>query len=148
MRDSVPPVNQLLKQLSSSWISVAGAVNACPELNTQSVEIGADCAGMRIAFVQRAVPDELCAQKRSQCCRCGRNQMIDAFRMQVPAEPLKMGGEQRGIRVVDLLRRVSPASLVPPTTACAFSISFRASLRSPLHLIKEFEDTRDSPPDD
>jgi hypothetical protein len=42
------------------------------------------------------------------------NDVIDTFRMQVPAEPLELGTEDRDICVVNLSRGISAASFRSP----------------------------------
>src|SRR5262249_16288036 len=53
-------------------------------------------------------PGELCSDDLPCGRWCGRHDLLDALRMQISAEALKLSGQQDGIGPVDLLRGISP----------------------------------------
>ena len=60
--------------------------------------------------------------------------------MKIATEALEMGRQQSSIGKVNLLGRITPASLtLPPTIKWAFSISSDASARYPFARINELE---------
>lgn len=90
VRDRIAPVNQFLKRLAPASVSRIQGVNACPEIDPQPVEIRTNGSGMWIAFIQRAIPDELTLQESLKLRRRSGDNVIDALRMKIAAEALKM----------------------------------------------------------
>ena len=109
----VSPVNQFLKQFASPFIPRVKSVNVCPKIKTQSVEIGTDCTRVGISSIETSVPDELRSHESLEPRRDEGDNMIGALRMQVATKTLKMRRQESGIRIIDLLGRITPASLGP-----------------------------------
>lgn len=110
MSNRVSPVNQFLKQFAPALVSRVQGVDFPPKINAQSVEIGTDRTGVRIAFGEAAIPNKLDARKYSELSWDHAKDMVDAFGMKVPTKSLEVRRQDRGIGIIDLLRRVTPAS--------------------------------------
>jgi hypothetical protein len=109
----VSPVNQFLKQFAPALVPRVQGVHFCPKIDSQSIEIRTDGAGMRIASAKTSIPNKFRPQESSKLRRDDCDNVIDALRMQIPTETLKVRSQECGIRIIDLLGRITPASLGP-----------------------------------
>src|SRR5437763_4886618 len=90
MRDRVSPANELLQQFTPALVPGIQGVHLCPEIDSQSIEIGPDSSRMRITPAEAPVQDKLYPQKPLKLCRCDRDDVIDTLRIQVPTETLEL----------------------------------------------------------
>jgi hypothetical protein len=109
--DCIPPVVQKLKLSPPGSILWMMAIDFCPEDETEKSEVGPDAARLSVPTVELATPDEPVLDETPD--RCGwiemPHQVRDALGMEVTAEPLKLRRDQHGVRLVDLLGRVTTA---------------------------------------
>ncbi|MGH7173721.1 MAG: hypothetical protein ACRELG_25850 [Gemmataceae bacterium] len=113
MGNGVSPVDQLLKQFAAAFVPRVHDIRLCPKIDSQAVEIGTDGTGMRIASIEAPIPHKLRPQQTFKLHRDDCDKEINALGMQIPTETLKVRRQQCGIRIIDLLRRITPASLGP-----------------------------------
>src|SRR5262249_15058204 len=113
MGNGVSPVHQLLKDFTPTLVPGIQSIDLCPEVNSQAIEVGTKRAGMRIAAVQASIPNQVGAEEHAKLGRYDCKNVIDAFRMKVPTETLKMRRQESGIGVIDLLCGVPSASFRP-----------------------------------
>jgi hypothetical protein len=90
MGDRVSPFYQPLEQFAPAVVPRVQGVHARPDIDPQSVEVRPDRAGVGVASGEAPVPDEFLPHESSDMCRQERNNVIDAFRMEVPAEALEV----------------------------------------------------------
>src|SRR6266849_9042059 len=87
------------------------SVNQRPELHPQTVKVRTDCSGMSISAVQTAIEQEFRPEHPLENRRSySLDKEVNAFRVQVAAESLKLRGQQNRIRVVDLFGCIAPAT--------------------------------------
>ena len=109
--DRVPPVDEFLKRVAAGCVAGVQRLDGRPERDAEAVEVRSDPAGMRVPLVERTIEEKLGAKERPDVRRAGRDEVVDAFGVQVAAESLEVRRELRGVGVVDLKRRVPWAAL-------------------------------------
>jgi hypothetical protein len=109
----VSPINQLLKQFAPALVPRIQGVHFRPKIDSQSIEIRPDRSGVGIPPAKASIPDKLHAQESLKLRWDDCNNVINALRMKVPTEALKVRRQECGIRVIDLLCCITPASLGP-----------------------------------
>jgi hypothetical protein len=110
MDDRVSPIVQSVERGFPSRIRGMMALDFHPKGDSQSPEVGADTARLGVLTVQLPVQCEFSPNNWLQRPGCqGIRQMIDAFGMEVSAEPLKLGRKENGIGSIDLLSCITPS---------------------------------------
>jgi len=111
VRDGVPPLHQFVESILSIFIFEVGCRNDCPECGSESPELGPDltrlCVAATEGFAEKALRPQQILKKR----RYGRHQIVHAFRVEIPDEPLEFGRKQHHIGSIELLGGVPSASL-------------------------------------
>src|SRR5205814_5932 len=111
MSDGVSPFAQFLEQFLPAIVSGKIRVDFCPKRDSEAAKVRADVAGVRIPTVQRASPDKLSSQQSLQPDRGCRHDVLNAFRVKIPAEPLKLRRQKGRVSVVNLLRGITTPTL-------------------------------------
>ena len=120
MCDRVSPVVEFLQVVHATLAVSVVVADTVPEIEAEAIEICADVSRIRIGMIKLAVQREFGAKYGPQANRIDdSNDVINAFRMQIPTEALKLRRQQHGVRVVDLVSRVtSTASAAADTSMC------------------------------
>jgi hypothetical protein len=108
--DGVPPVNQLLELGLPLLVPGVIISHLSPKADAEKPEVGAETAWLCIPAVELATLGEPRLHKVPHQGRriYESDQRSHALRVKIPAKPLKLGGNEHGIGLVDLLGRVSP----------------------------------------
>jgi hypothetical protein len=113
MGNRVSPVEQLLKQFPPALVTSVQGVHVGPKVNSQSVEIRANRARLRIASSQTPIPNKLDSQKVLKRRLNDGDDTINALGMEVSTETLKVARQEGGIGIIDLLSRIPPSPFRP-----------------------------------
>ncbi len=68
---------------------------------------------MRITLAETPIPDELHSHEALKLWRDHPDNVVNALRMKIPTETLKVRREESRVRIIDLLCRIAPASFGP-----------------------------------
>jgi hypothetical protein len=115
MCDCIAPLIQLFEEIHQRRRPRIISPHFIPEMDPQPAEIRAEAARLSIAAVQLTIPDEFVPHHGPDCERRRNHpdKMIDALRMKVSTEPLKLRGEHHGVGPIELLGIEPPATLRP-----------------------------------
>lgn len=110
MSDRVPPFVQIQKSSSTRLVADVQVLHFVPEYKPKSIVVIPNVSGIRITSLQPQMMDEnipeCCLQKTSGNAL---HEVIRAFRVEISTESLKLGGEQDGVCLIDLLRGIAPS---------------------------------------
>jgi hypothetical protein len=110
MRNRVTPEIQLIKLILTRFVLRVQRLDSVPEPEVEPIEIRAEIAWIRVALFQFQVAKQGIATRAPHDKRIDPlDKKVDAFRVKVAAKPLKLGGKEHRISMVDLLGRVSAA---------------------------------------
>lgn len=106
MGDGISPFVEFSQQPASIRVLGSMGVHERPERKVETVEVGADVAGIGVAPVQFAIQEEVEVYHYAHP-RIGnsRDKALRRLGVQLSAERLKLGREEEGICLIDLLRR-------------------------------------------
>jgi hypothetical protein len=118
MSDRVSPGVQLLDPVLTSLIAHVQILYFVPERNAESIVVFPNVPWIRIARIQLSVLYEHIAECSSQYTGWNAlHEIARTFRVQVPAVPLKLGREQYGVCLIDLLSSVASSAAASTDTS-------------------------------
>src|SRR5579884_2661807 len=110
MSDRVSPDVQFVKLVSTSLIADVQVLHFVPECKPKSIVVMPNVSGIRISSLQPQLIDENtpegCLQKPSWNAL---HEVVHTFRVEISTESLKLGGEQDGVCLIDLLGGIAPS---------------------------------------
>jgi len=118
MSDRVAPPAELVEPALTRPVQNVSSSHLGPEGNAESIEVGPDVSRSRIASIELPRGEKLRPKRTLEGSRSDRSsQPVDAFRVEISAEALEVGGEQDDVRLIDMAR--CPATPSPTAPDCS-----------------------------
>jgi len=91
MGDRVAPPTELFEPVLTRLVQDVSSVHLGPEGNAESIDVGPDVSGSRIAPIELSREEKLRPKRTLEASRSDRSsQSIDAFRAEISAEALEV----------------------------------------------------------
>jgi hypothetical protein len=111
MSDRVSPSIQLLKPVLTVLIAYIQILHFVPERKPELIVVSPNVSGIRITYHQLPVLNKNIPERCSQKARWNAlHEVVRTFRVQVTTVSLKLGREQNGVCLINLLSGITPSA--------------------------------------